>query len=904
MEPPAQCTAQPQWRSSLRTSLLIGIGCLLVYNLNMRAISAGDTYPARYLPFAILQYHTVFLDPVATVTAQGRGDTAFWMVPRPNGHILSLYPIVAPVLVAPLYVPAVGYLHLRGWTEARLDHVARIMEKLSASFVAALSAALLYLVLRRRTTSGTALLLTVAYAFGTTTWVISSQALWQHGMAQLFLIAALLVVTARCTAPRSLALGVLCGLLVCNRPPDGILAAALGAYGLFWAGPRRIWVLFAGSALATAPVLFYNLRFMGHIAGGYGLPARPNFFHHDLLQGAAGLLVSPTRGLLIYSPFLLFAGLALLHRPRDRGERLLTLALTAGVVIQFLLYAKADWRGGLSWGPRHLSDILPMLIWLMVPAVAALRGIGRVCFVMAVAVSIAIEAIGAFAYSSWMDTSIYATPEGEHELDATWEWRNAALLACLREGFAPRELWEARGSFAAIQVAGETTTEVAAGDEVIATGWALAGHATPWQVAILIDGRDVVLTRTFHDRSDVRAAMNEASPAGWSIALDPSPMAAGVHQLAVLVWGADKGEPHYLGERTLTVRAEPAASVLTPPREPDVLADARSSTGPQNLEASFAQAATRIREHQQAPGYWLTSFTSGTRFHQPHPEMNTFLTAVMIDLLDPLPKKIGLERNVQHARRHLTSQIEANGLVRYHGLPDGPGIGTLGCAITPDTDDTALVWRVAPARDRAKLTSALAIIDRYRTREGLYRTWLAQPDAYQCLNPGADPNPADVVIQMHLLLLLKEARPAGSRALCEALRPLIDDDRIWVYYEKAPLIPILRRDDLRRAGCDLPLPDTRMRSGVAGQELWVSAARWLSSSGSRDPVPDRARIRAVLGELAQNDFAYLRANPPLLYHNDLTASVSRYYWSEDVGYALWLRLYEKYESHGRPSRDG
>jgi hypothetical protein len=32
-------------------------------------------------------------------------------------------------------------------------------------------------------------------------------------------------------------------------------------------------------------------------------------------------------------------------------------------------------------------------------------------------------------------------------------------------------------------------------------------------------------------------------------------------------------------------------------------------------------------------------------------------------------------------------------------------------------------------------------------------------------------------------------------------------------------------------------------------------------------------------------------DPPLLYHNDLTASVPRFYWSEEFGYALWLRLY-------------
>ena len=50
-------------RRELWASLLIGLCCLLVYNVNGRAISAGDTYPARYLPFSIWRYHSVLLDP-------------------------------------------------------------------------------------------------------------------------------------------------------------------------------------------------------------------------------------------------------------------------------------------------------------------------------------------------------------------------------------------------------------------------------------------------------------------------------------------------------------------------------------------------------------------------------------------------------------------------------------------------------------------------------------------------------------------------------------------------------------------------------------------------------------------------------------------------------------------------
>src|ERR1700712_4141277 len=212
----------------LRASLLIGLCCLLVYNANLRSISAGDTYPARYLPFSIWRNHSLALDPIAPLVAQGRGRV-FWMVQVPGGPILSLYPVVLPVLLAPLYLPAVGYLNLRGWTDTRLDHTARVMEKLSASLVAALSAALLYLLLRRRAAAPIALLLTLAYAFGTTTWMIGSQALWQHGMAELLVIGTLLLLTAPCTAPRALAAGLLCGLIASNRPPDVILAAALGA---------------------------------------------------------------------------------------------------------------------------------------------------------------------------------------------------------------------------------------------------------------------------------------------------------------------------------------------------------------------------------------------------------------------------------------------------------------------------------------------------------------------------------------------------------------------------------------------------------------------------------------------------------------------------------------------------
>ena len=56
----------------LRTTLLIGIACFFVYSANLRAISAGDTYPARYQPFGILRYGSLSLDPILPLVRQGR----------------------------------------------------------------------------------------------------------------------------------------------------------------------------------------------------------------------------------------------------------------------------------------------------------------------------------------------------------------------------------------------------------------------------------------------------------------------------------------------------------------------------------------------------------------------------------------------------------------------------------------------------------------------------------------------------------------------------------------------------------------------------------------------------------------------------------------------------------------
>src|SRR5262249_55629871 len=148
----------------------------------------------------------------------------------------------------------------------------------------------------------------------------------------------MLCLTAPPTVTTTITAGLLCGLIVGNRIPDAVLAAALGAYGLFWAGRRWPFLVIA-AAVPVALVLIYNVTFVGALVGGYGLLGDISFLRTDLSWisvGVAGLLFSPTRGLLIFSPFLLFLVLAPRYLPAERAERGLTIALSVGVAVQIL----------------------------------------------------------------------------------------------------------------------------------------------------------------------------------------------------------------------------------------------------------------------------------------------------------------------------------------------------------------------------------------------------------------------------------------------------------------------------------------------------------------------------------------------------------------------------------------
>src|ERR1051325_4471335 len=162
-------------RSVLLPALMLFALAETVYLATGRTIGSGDTLPARYLPIALLEDHTFYLDGFPFLYAGGIP----YYLQRVHGHYLSAYPVGSALAAVPFYVPAV----LRG--EGRGSNRFEWLGELSAGAIVAASVALLFATCCRLTTPAGALVIAAIYAFGTSSLSVSSQGLWQHEHAPL-----------------------------------------------------------------------------------------------------------------------------------------------------------------------------------------------------------------------------------------------------------------------------------------------------------------------------------------------------------------------------------------------------------------------------------------------------------------------------------------------------------------------------------------------------------------------------------------------------------------------------------------------------------------------------------------------------------------------------------------------
>ena len=388
-----------------------------------------------------------FLDPAVRDAVCAEAEGAENQLRCIDGRVYHYFPVGGAVLAVPFLavartfgvrpVDASGAWNLEG--EMRLQRF--IASVLMASFaVVILEIAAMLLPMP------STLALLIAMIVGTQVWSTASRGLWpQTPMILLVGLAVLELARAQVDRrePRPVWLATLLGCAFFTRPTAIIAAAAVALYLL--PQRRKVWTRFAAVFAAWLAV------FAGWSLSVFGTPLPPYYARGlestHFAEAFAGNLVSPSRGLLVFLPQLLFLGYLLIRYP-PRNQR--PLAFLAGAVaITHLLVTSAypHWWGGHSFGPRLLTDMLPWLALLAViatdswlhprthlrrPRTLRAEGIAAGCLVLA---AVLIHAGGALSPRSEIWNS---SPQDVDRVPARlWDWSDPQFLA-----FATDRPWD------------------------------------------------------------------------------------------------------------------------------------------------------------------------------------------------------------------------------------------------------------------------------------------------------------------------------------------------------------------------------------------------------------------------------------------------------------------------------
>jgi hypothetical protein len=447
-------------RSHRAVAFMLCCGLFLLYVSNLRTILTGDSIPARFLPFSLLLHHNLYLDDWIQPYIDPPPPSGVYFVTLFRGHWISIYPILTPLIVTPIYVTPAWWLS-RQLTLPSPDSmrlIANGMEKINAALLAALSGGILFLALQKILTLRESIILALVYGAASSTWSISSQSLQTHAVSE---IAFALLLWALLDLPFGRYAGFWAGLAlalaVANKLPNAVVALPIAIYFVLH-HRNKLVQFFLPQALIGAVLLVYNVYFFGTVAGGYvqafhamGYSGVGDAFRGSIWAGAAGFVMSPSRSLFIYMPWTIFSlwGAVKLWRSNTFDwERY----LIVGAAALFLLYCRVErWWGGWTFGPRYLTDLLPFLVFFLalVWRDAISRVALRATLALCIALAIFVQIIGVFYYPAgeWDRTPVTV----DDQPSRVWDWHDPQLLRTWKAGPAKsnlverwRQLWDER----------------------------------------------------------------------------------------------------------------------------------------------------------------------------------------------------------------------------------------------------------------------------------------------------------------------------------------------------------------------------------------------------------------------------------------------------------------------------
>ncbi len=418
----------------------------------------ADSKYSILLSESLLHHQTFTLDRFSEVTSESDLSTqpltriTDYRLQTVNGHTYYAFPPGSSLLS----LPYVAVMNLFGVSAARFDgtYDGNGEMKIQRSLAALLMAVFTIIVLstsRLLLPFQWAILIAVGSAFGTQVWSTASRALWSHTWGVLLLGIVSWILLRHATGRGGLApalLATLLSLAFVVRPTNCIAAIAIAAYIFIFY--RRAFIRFGATAFIWF-ILFvaYSWIHFGRVLPEYYGASRLGF--HSFWLAMGGNLFSPSRGLLVFVPTVLFVSY-LLARYHKRLEfpKLETLALAIIVAHLVVVSGFSPWWGGHCYGPRYTTELVPWFALLSVLGIKA-RMESRLGYrsgifnatrlevfmgALLLAVSVTINGLGATAQRTWL-WNVRPVNVDEHP-ERVWDWRHPQFLARNDRDFQPQ----------------------------------------------------------------------------------------------------------------------------------------------------------------------------------------------------------------------------------------------------------------------------------------------------------------------------------------------------------------------------------------------------------------------------------------------------------------------------------
>jgi|GEM_PF-656404 len=296
--------------------------------------------------------------------------------------------------------------------------------KLAASFAVAGGAWFLFLIAADHLRLSTAVIFTLCFGLATSAWSVSSQTLWQHAPGEFFLALGMFCLFRRGQGWTQYLAGLAFGLAFMCRPTNSV--AVIAGLLVLLADWRAVLRYLAGGLPVAIAFFAYNLHYFDKLiafgqvtalAERLGSGNTAALWHHSFWKGLAGVLVSPSRGLLVFSPVLVVSAWAALGIWRNRRWLPLRAAAIAALGIVLVTAQWSGWWGGWSYGYRLVVDTSILLAFLAIPVAEKIRARRSLILIVGLLTvwSVGVQVLGVFAYdvAGWNGRQGYAVAQSD-----------------------------------------------------------------------------------------------------------------------------------------------------------------------------------------------------------------------------------------------------------------------------------------------------------------------------------------------------------------------------------------------------------------------------------------------------------------------------------------------------------